>query len=249
MSPLPPIIAHRGASHDAPENTLASLALSWEQHADAAEIDIHLTADGRLAVLHDDHTRRIANHSALVNEMTMDELSALDAGSWKGPQFAGQRIPSLEQVLASLPSDKWLFIEIKCGPEALLPLRDILADSPLRPGQVAIHSFDFALCAGIKLLLPALTVTWLAKHRPGSGSLEDDISRTVSRLQDTGLDGLSLHPSWPVDAPIVRALHDASLRLYVWTVNDLSTARQLTSLGVDGLITDRPGWLREQLTA
>src|SRR4051794_3938882 len=97
------VIAHRGASHDAPENTLAAIKLAWQQEADAAEFDLHLSRDGKLVVIHDADTRRVAGVDKRVAEQTLAELRRLDVGAWKGPRFAGERIATLEEVLATVP--------------------------------------------------------------------------------------------------------------------------------------------------
>src|SRR3954468_15593010 len=117
------IIAHRGASRDAPENTLAAVRLAWAQHADAVEIDVHLTRDGRLAVIHDPDTQRTTGVPRIVAQSTFAELSELDAGAWKNARFAGEKIPALEDVLAVVPDGKRLFVEIKGGPEVVPELR------------------------------------------------------------------------------------------------------------------------------
>src|SRR3954466_7120047 len=116
------IIAHRGASHDAPENTLAAARLAWAQHADALEVDVHLTRDGRLAVIHDPDTRRTADVARAVAESTLAELPQLDVGTWKDRRFAAERIPALEDVFAVVPDGKRVFVEIKGGPEVVREL-------------------------------------------------------------------------------------------------------------------------------
>src|ERR1700679_707344 len=87
------IIGHRGASHDAPENTLASFRLAFTQQADAAETDVYLSKDGEIVVIHDANTRRVSGHSGKVVDQTLAELKKLDIGSWKGEQWSGERIP------------------------------------------------------------------------------------------------------------------------------------------------------------
>src|SRR3954454_10841881 len=89
------IIGHRGASFDAPENTVASFRLGYEQKADACELDVYLTKDGRIVVIHDKDTRRTAGVDRPVVQQTLDELKKLDAGKWKGDRFAGEKIPTL----------------------------------------------------------------------------------------------------------------------------------------------------------
>ena len=116
LSALPPaasaadprveIVAHRGASHDAPENTLPALRLAWEQGADASEFDVYLTKDGRVAVIHDKDTKRVAAVDKRVADQTLAELKALDVGRWKAPRFAGTTVPTLEEMLADVPDGK-----------------------------------------------------------------------------------------------------------------------------------------------
>ena len=120
------IIGHRGASSEAPENTLASFRLAWAQHADAGELDIYLSKDGEVVVIHDATTRRVGKRSRRVVDQTLAELKQLDVGQWKGSKWAGERIPTLAEVLSTIPDGKRLFIEIKCGPEVIPPLVKVL---------------------------------------------------------------------------------------------------------------------------
>jgi glycerophosphoryl diester phosphodiesterase len=99
----PLIIAHRGESHDAPENTLASVCLAWERDDDAAEIDVHLTKDGRIVVIHDEHTWRTAHRFGKVANRTLEQLKRLDVGRYKGKRWAKERIPTLAEVLEIVP--------------------------------------------------------------------------------------------------------------------------------------------------
>lgn len=127
------IIAHRGASHNAPENTVAAIKLAWQQDADGSEFDIWLTKDGKIAVLHDKDTKRTTGVTKLVHQTTLAELRSLDAGKWKAPQFAGEKIPTLEEMLATIPPQKQVFIEVKCGPEIVPVLNRSLAAAKLPP--------------------------------------------------------------------------------------------------------------------
>src|SRR5262249_38764427 len=103
-NPRMEIIAHRGASHDAPENTLAAMRLAWAQGADAIECDVHLARDGELVVVHDPDARRTTGVALEVARASVAELQQLDAGRWKDARFAGEKIPTLDEVLALVPA-------------------------------------------------------------------------------------------------------------------------------------------------
>src|SRR5580765_8096399 len=108
-----PVIAHRGESHDAPENTLASFGLAWERGDDTVETDIHLTSDGQLIISHDFDTKRITGQMLVIKDEPLAKLKTLDAGSWKDPKWAGEKYPTLDEVLKQMPPGKRIFVEIK----------------------------------------------------------------------------------------------------------------------------------------
>ena len=238
------IIAHRGASYDAPENTLAAVRLAWAQNADAVEVDVHLTRDGRLAVIHDSDTQRTTRTARVVADAELTELGGLDAGSWKAPAFSGERIPSLDAVLAFVPRGKRVFIELKAGPGCVPALSRCFASSPLSDEQGVIISFDLATAGSAKRQLPGCEVCWIVEKHSAEGRRE--ISDLVRSAKAAGLDGIDVEGVW-VDAEWRRLLSDAGLKLYVWTVDHPELARRLIAVGVDGITTNRPGWLRGQL--
>src|SRR5262245_12288077 len=110
---FPVIVAHRGASADAPENTVAAFKLGFEQGADYAETDLRLSKDGQIVLIHDDNTKRTAGLDKKVREQTLEELRRLDAGSFKGEKWKGEPIPTLEEGLATVPKGKGIFLELK----------------------------------------------------------------------------------------------------------------------------------------
>jgi glycerophosphoryl diester phosphodiesterase len=242
------IVGHRGAAHDAPENTLPSLKLGLEQHADAVEIDIYLTKDGKIVVMHDNNTKRTAGVDKRIDQQTLAELRKLDAGRWKGKQWAGTRIPTLEEVLAIIPAGKRLFIEIKCGPEVLPELQAVLDGSGKR-GRVAIIGFGFDVVAQAKKRFPEIPVYWLYGF---SGAEEiaygnPSLSDLISRAKAAGLDGLDLNYEGPFGKEFVEQLAAAGMKLYVYTVDDPAEARRLAAMGLTGITTNRPGFLRNAL--
>lgn len=242
------IVAHRGASHDAPENTVAAARLAWEQKADAVELDIWLTKDGQVAVMHDANAKRTTGRDAHVTTLTLAEMKQLDAGRWKNPPFAGEKVPSLDEMLATLPAGKRIFIEIKPGPEIVPAMVASLQRMRYTAQQAVIISFNYESIKAAKKALPDYTALWLVRQPSGDSKKPsptlDDLLRDCRAAR---LDGLDLNFNWPLDAAAVKKIKDAGLQLHVWTVNDPAVARRWVGLGVDGITTDRPAWLREQL--
>lgn len=247
------IIAHRGASHDAPENTLASLKLGWEQAADAGELDIYLTKDGEVVLLHDKTTKRTAGVDKPVAEQTLNELRKLDAGAWKDARFAGERIPTLAEALAAMPPGKRMFIEIKCGPEVLVPLQKVLKESKRPAAELVLICFQEETLRQARPLFPDLEIYWLVgwpKDRAGEPPVaKPGVEDLIATAKAAGFTGLNLQKDFPVDKAFVDRVKAAGLKLFTWTVNDVETARRLEQAGIAGITTDRPGWLREKLTA
>lgn len=245
---LPLIIAHRGASREAPENTLASMRLGWEQGADAVEVDVQQSRDGHIMVIHDAHTRRTGGLNRRVRAQTLVELRALDAGRWKHRRWTGEKIPMLTEVLEAIPEDRRLFVEIKCGPASVPEFVEAVRESGRKPGQIVPIGFDLATMKLVKWALPRCEVCWVQGFRRAwQGRWTPTADRLIEHARAAGLDGLDLGARGPLNAAFVEKVHAAGLKLYVWTVDSPLKARKLAADGVDGLTTNRPGWLREQL--
>jgi glycerophosphoryl diester phosphodiesterase len=239
------IIGHRGASYIAPENTMASFTLGWKKTS-AVELDIYLTRDNRIVVIHDSTTKRTAGVDMKVAESTSEELRKLDVGSFKSPEYAGERIPFLEDVVRAIPPGRKLYIEIKCGKEVLPPLRELLIRSG-KISQVVIIGFDLEVVTESKKLIDVPTY-WLKgtdKDKQTEQWIPHD-PKLADEAKSRGLDGLDVHNAG-VTKEFARAVKASGLKLYVWTVDDPQEAQRLIELGVDGITTNRPGWLAEQL--
>jgi glycerophosphoryl diester phosphodiesterase len=242
------IIAHRGASRDAPENTLASLRLGFEQGADVGEMDIRLTRDDQVVLMHDSTTGRTAMVDLAIRETSLTVLKRLDAGRRRGIAWARERIPTLDEALSILPAGRRYFVEIKCGPEILLPLERSLRWRAAPP-RIAIIGFDWETMREAKLFFPKLEVYWLSafKRERANKNRKPSADRLIERALAANLDGLNLLHTGPIDATFVRKAHRAGLKVYVWTVDSPRRARRLAALGIDGLATNRPGWMRRRL--
>jgi glycerophosphoryl diester phosphodiesterase len=242
------IIAHRGFSARAPENTLGAFELAWKNGSDACELDVYLTADGKTAVIHDKDTKRTAGVKLDVASSKQAELTALDAGSWKGKEWAHEKIPTLEQALATLPKGKQrFFIEVKCGAEIAPELKRILEPMKNRADQLAIIAFKRDAAAESKKAMP-----WIKVYRLASGKTKDkkptDLTQLIADTKADQLDGLDLGVAdFPWDETMVKQIRDAGFGLYVWTVNKPADVVRFAKLGVDGITTDDPVMVRERL--
>lgn len=241
------IIGHRGASEDAPENTLGSFRLAWTQNADAAETDVFLSKDGEIVVIHDANTRRLGGRNKKVVNQTLAELKQLDIGRWKGEQWAGERIPTLAELLTIIPEGKRLFIEIKCGPEIAPRLVQVLHSAHKQPEQTCLISFSYEVMQRVKKELPALKCYWIVqlKRDRETGRWSPSLEEIVRKAKEAGLDGIDFGDAPVIDRDYVAKVKQAGLGVYVWTVNSTKEAGRLEQAGVDGVTTNRPGLLKE----
>lgn len=242
------IVAHRGASKDAPENTIASTRLAYEQGADGVECDIYRTADGKIAVLHDVSTKRTTGTEGNVEKMTLAEVQALDAGSWMDKKFAGEKIPSLDELFSAVPDGKSVLVELKGGEELVSPLKETLARAKKKNEQIIFISFNYGALKAVKKEFPqnqALLLAGYSKDKEGKPKLT--LEDAIKKAKDGALDGLSLSNTWPIDADFVKKIHDAGMKLSVWTINDAEQAKKLVAAGADIICTDKPGLLRQAL--
>ena len=244
------IIAHRGASYDAPENTIAAFKLAIEQGADGFEADFYLGKDGHVVCLHDADTKRVAGKKLLVREAAFEELRALDVGSWKGPQWKGERMPTLEEVLAAVPEGKKIFIELKSSREVVGPMAKILAVSKLSPEQVVVISFHADAIAESKKQLPHIKALWLCgMKKKKDGTPPPTPEHVASTLKRTGADGLDAEgvPEY-FNAAFIERLRQLGCReFHVWTIDDPKIADFYARLGAASITTNRPGWLRKEM--
>jgi glycerophosphoryl diester phosphodiesterase len=247
-APAVEIIGHRGASADAPENTLASMRLAWEHGADAIELDLWLSRDGRLIVFHDADTGRFEKPARRTSSLSLEEARRIDVGTWKGAAFAGEPIPTLDSILAGIPKGRRAVLEIKCGPEIVPELTRVLQSSGRDPRELAIISFRWDSLVASKKSLSRIPHYFLHDYsKDGRTGACPDITPMIRDVKAAGLDGLDLHHGWPITPGFVKAIHDEGLQLVVWTVDDLAVARRLTAAGVDGITTNKPRWMREHL--
>jgi len=234
------IIAHRGASYLAPENTVASANLAWELGADAVEVDIYLSKDNRVMVIHDKDTKRTCSgkKNLAIEEMPSVVLRDLDAGIWKGEEFKGEKIPFLKEIIETVPEGKNVVVEIKCGSEVLPALKRCVEKSK-KSSQIIFICFGWKTILETQKEFPDNKCYWLSSSKTGLGE-------KIKQAAENGLAGVNLKYSI-IDKKVVESAKENNLEVLAWTVDDPEKAKQLTKMGVTGITTNRPKWLKDEM--
>lgn len=241
-APATVVVAHRGNSSVAPQNTLAALESALRAQAHAVEIDVQLTADGEVVVIHDDTVDATTDGTGAVGGMPVEAVRALDAGVRFSPAYAGQRVPTFAEVLDLLVARPGtdLLLELKgsWAPADARKVTDAIDAADLAD-RVVVQSFHPETVAALRDVAPHLPRGWLV-HRAWDRLLE--VAAELQVVTCNPYVGLVLE-----DPSLVRRLHDAGLRVMTWTANDAHQWEAVLAAGVDAVITDRPdrlaGWL------
>ena len=240
------IVGHRGASFDAPENTLASFKLAFDQNADGIEGDFYITADQQVVCIHDADTQRTGGSKLDVEASTLAELRALEYGSWKSDKFAGETIPLFSEVLSTVPPGKLFVIELKSGPEIVPLIHDELNRIPHKEIKLLFISFDADTILACKTVMPNIRAHWLTSFELIDGKITptaDVICKTVSNCHADGV-GLKANKA-VIDADFIASLKAGGVgEFHVWTIDNVETAEYFRKLGAVGITTNRPELLK-----
>ena len=240
------LVAHRGESYIAPENTLAAFNQAWKTSVPGVELDCYLTKDNKIICIHDGNTKRTSGVDMVVKNSDSQDMRKLDVGKWKGDKYTGEKMPFISEALATIPKGGVLFCEIKCGPEIMPFLRDELDKSGKR-SQVTIISFGLDVCAAAKKMMPDLQVYYLSSPgKDAEGKQKPYGVNIIMACLENYLDGLNIDYS-KVTIEYVDQVKAAGLKMYVWTCDDANEAKRLVEAGVDGITSNRAAWLAQQL--
>jgi glycerophosphoryl diester phosphodiesterase len=239
------VIAHRGASGECPENTLAAFQRAMDLGADMLECDVQCSRDGTVVVMHDARVDRTTNGHGWVRCLTWRELKQLDAGGWFGAAFRGERVPTLEELLALTAGKVLLNIEIK---RAILQARHIrciaekvatlVAHAKLHQ-TVLVSSFDPCALTHVKVCQPAISTALITMRRPRGG--------VPAVLQRFGVQALHMS-RYSVSPTLLTEARRVHCPVRAFTVDEVPKMRRLIARGVDGLFTNYPGRLRRLLS-
>lgn len=233
----PLVIAHRGASSLAPENTMAAVRAALDLGVDVIEIDVHRTSDGELVVIHDVTVDRTTDGEGFVSRLTLAEMQQLDAGSWFGHSFSNERIPTLKEVLEAVKDKVTLLIELK-GPRTEVRTVELVRELGMS-NQVILQSFDFQQIQKAKEKAPEIPTVFLV----GKPSHSSDPARAAEWMANiaeyVGASGIAVRHNWwtpeLMDLAVAR-----DLDIFVWTVDRKADMRKFIRQGVQGIITNKP---------
>lgn len=233
------MIAHRGAAGYCPENTLASFTKALDMEADLLELDIHLSKDGQLVVIHDHTLNRTTDVMGKVSDYTLEQLRGLDAGRWFGKAFAGERIPTLKEVIELAADKAGLLIEIKepdKNPGIEQRLAAELRESGLSIGEVIVQSFDQGTITRFHEIMPSIAVGILVDRNQ---------SVTDPKLKEYKAFCKYVNPSLGlISKELVDRIHHHGMKVFAWTVRTPEVVGPLVEHNVDGLITDFPDYVK-----
>lgn len=228
------IIGHRGARGHAPENTMASFQKALDLGVDGIELDVQMTKDGKVVVCHDHSLGRTSNGKGWIVDYTRDELRQLDFGSWFSPEYAGEKIPSLREVLQwSAKTSLLVNLEIKNGPviyEGIEEKVSALIHENRMVDRVVVSSFYHPTLVKMKQLDPVIKTGLLYASRPMDPWLQ---------LRATDAD--NIHPHWHyIDAAWISATRPHGAQIFAWTINEMREWEYISHLGVDAIVSDYP---------
>lgn len=236
----PLVLGHRGASADAPENTLAAFRRALEDGADGFELDVWRCGTGEAVVIHDADARRTGQAPLRVKGTSLSALRELDVGRWRGDPFAGERIPTLSEVLEAFPV-AIVNVELKSeripDPGLAVEVVRTLRQHRAEP-RVVVSSFHAALLGAFRSLAPDVATGFLVS--PGA------IAWAVSVAAIRALRPTAIHLARELaTAPRIEAWRKAGVEVLVWTVDDPAEIERLARLGVAALVSNRPGAARD----
>ena len=240
-------ISHRGESCDAPENTVSAFKLAAERRTDGIECDIYFTSDKKVVCCHDENALRTSGHDALVTATDFSTLRSWDFSNGKA-QYAGERIPTLQETMACLQGDMQIYIEIKRGNVEIIPaMYDIIDASGIPLERITMICFGKEVCYASKQQRPELRTLWLA-----STSDENPIapSELISHLRECKADGVDLKAMAQfVNKDFVSQVKDAGFFFATWTIDDAARARELVEAGVDAITSNCAASVMRQIVS
>lgn len=238
----PLVVAHRGASKRAPENSYEAFKLAFRKHADAVEVDIRVTKDSVIVCHHDRNTKRMTGADHNIDEVNYNEIKDLILGKGFKRVFSNVKIPKLKKLLSKVSKRRKLYIEIKTGSEILPPLKKLLEESKAKHENLTVISFSKSVLKDFKSLFPEIK-TLLLVNLKNSEYLDNnsiDINAIFADLKDIKANGISCKGNSLVTELLVNQIHENGYELHVWTVDAKDNAILFKKRGVNSITTNYP---------
>ncbi len=231
------IIAHRASAVDVPENTLAAIDYAILSGAHMAEVDVQQTLDGEIILMHDTNLKRTTGYNRKVSETTYSEIQTLEAGSWFSEKFDGEPIPTLEEVLQRSKSQITLMIEIKSKNHPVDVARQVIEiiETYAMENECVIGAMDYRVLQAVKMINPKIQTVYITALAYGDYQDLEDV------------DFYSIEASF-ISFALIDQVHRSGKQIYAWTVNKASIMQSMISMQIDGIVTDDPVSLQNQLT-
>jgi len=229
------LIGHRGASGYEPENTLSAFQKAIVMKCDGIELDVHMSKDHELVVIHDETLERTTSGDGFVSEKELHELQSLDAGGWYGQMHVGSSIPTLESVFQLIPKGLLINVEIKGKSDEAWTIEKRLLELVYKYElleNMLVSSFNHVVVKNIRMMDSEIRIGVLIKEH------DDNL---IAYIEDYELNAYSVHPSLDiVNDKMVKELKNKGYKVFPYTVNEQEQASSFMDMGVDGIFTDYP---------
>ena len=246
-----PVVAHRGYSSAAPENTMAAYRCAWKNNISYVELDVYELKDGNIVCVHDSDLSRVSPGASgkKVTAMTLPEIRKYDVGKWKGKQFTGEKVPLLEDVLKEMPRNAKIFLELKSVKNDF-PFRfeKLRREYGISKDRITVISFNSAMLKNFNQKVPGFKTNLLIRVYNRKSKIQISAEEMMKRLKQCGATGVGASVSPAIDAGYIKKVKNAGFEFHVWTIDDPETAFRLKKAGVDSITTNEPEKIRSAIS-
>lgn len=241
------ILGHRGAAFDAPENTIVAIYEGLKQGADGVEVDIRLSLDNKVVVIHDNTFKRTGKIKDSVCKSHSSFIKEIDVGSFKSEKFIGEKVPFLSEVLDIVPKGKLIQIEIKNGIKSVPFLLQDIKSSTKSIDEIMIIGFCKKAMKKVKEEMPKIKVAWINGEKSKLNSNIQSSFDLIKICKENNFNGIDFDCRFNIDEKFTKEFINNGLEIYSWTIDDIEKAKYYKDIGIFGIATNRPKYIIENL--